>query len=615
MASRLAGRTAPVRCLGAAVLIAFNVNVAFAQGKPAPADTVIKEQIEKTFPIEPLLPDQAALKGFYAGRAFTPVWFDELGPTRAATQVIEEIEQAPTWGLRAQDFVFSRQVKGDWRRTTDEIAAADLELSRAVLRYAEQASGSRITEPERQLSDFIDRRPEMPDFEQVLNRITTSADPAAELRNLQPQHPQFQKLHALYVSLAGTASTSQPELPARGPILVPGASGPDVAILRQLLGVSAAARTANDVYDDALLTAVQAFQKSKGLSADGNIGPRTRKAFQKNNDNDKLQAIVASMEQWRWMPRDLGQRYALVNIPAFSISFVEGGKTELSERVIVGKPQTPTPVFSKAMSSIVLKPSWYLPDSIKREKLLAASRRGGSLEGEGLVVKKGSRTVKSWSVDWQKANLSQYAIYQPSGDGNALGDVKFLFPNKFSVYLHDTPNKSLFASSDRAYSHGCVRLRNPIKVAQFLLDWDQPGTFDAKRLSTRGPANNEITLQNPLPVHVGYFNVWVNDDGQAQYFGDPYGHAERIELALAGKWDAIDKGPRHDMDSNPGVIATNLSADNDSSRPKRSAAAAAAPGATAMGLLAVPAEKPKLFAPSKPHKQGYVSELMNSAFR
>jgi hypothetical protein len=159
-------------------------------------------------------------------------------------------------------------------------------------------------------------------------------------------------------------------------------------------------------------------------------------------------------------------------------------------------------------------------------------------------------------VNWEKANLAVYQIYQPSGDGNALGNVKFLFPNKHSVYLHDTPNKSLFQADERLFSHGCVRLRNPVSFAQKILDLDKgKGAYDAKRLADRGPGNNEITLDDPLPVHVGYFSVWISDDGKAEFYGDPYGHDKRVALALEGRWNEIDKGPRHQTVPDSGLLA------------------------------------------------------------
>lgn len=610
--------------LGALICVMATVGAAAQTLDVVAGDVALKAQLDHPSAAVPLS-EQDVLKKFYEARAYTPVWFDETGPTRAADLVMNEFEQAATWGLQRASYTLAHASKGSAHRNPTDIAAADLEISAGILRYAREASGGRITDPERLLSDFIDRRPQLPDAAHVLNDVSAAADPGAVLRGYHPQHEQFLKLHDLYVSLAGSAAEAPTlQIAREGPMLVPGSHGPEIAALRQRLGVKGGA--ADDVYDDELLVSVKSFQKLNKLGADGLVGSRTRQALQKQDHGDRLAAIVANMEQWRWMPRDLGKRYVFVNIPAYSIDFMEDGKSQLSERVIVGKPDTPTPMFSKNMTTVVLKPSWSLPNSIKREKLLRAMRRGGSLEGEGLVVKKGSRTIKSWDVDWENANLAHYTIYQPSGDGNALGNVKFLFPNKFSVYLHDTPNKSLFEAADRAYSHGCIRLRNPLKVAQFVLDWDRgEGEVDVKRLSSRGPDNNDMALQSPLPMHVGYFTVWAGENGEAQYFDDPYGHVERVNLALAGKWDAIDHGPRIDNTANPGLYAASGDEDGSGSRKLRRGSAGAPEQAgqsleAPAGLLAVPSPTPSKAAAAaedvKPkHKNGFVSDLMNSAFR
>ena len=376
-------------------------------------------------------------------------------------------------------------------------------------------------------------------------------------------------------------------------MLAPGQTHADVAVLRRRLDV-AASGDASDVYDPTLVTAVKAFQTAAGLRADGFVGKKTRAALSADG-SEKISSVLANMEEWRWMPEDLGKTHLFINVPSFSIDLVEDGKPVLSERVIAGKNSTQTPIFSKELTAIVLKPSWYLPDSIKLEKLLSAQRRGSPIENEGYKIKKGNKPVESWTVDWNTANLKDYAIFQPSGDRNALGDVKFLFHNKHSVYLHDTPMKSLFEASDRLFSHGCVRLRNPLSLAQRLLDDDKgPGAIKVKSLINDGPGNNQVTLDRPLPVHAGYFTVWVNADGETEFLGDPYGHEQRITLALQQKWDAIDKGADHLA----AVDTQQLKAVSIQSAPKRVAQETAAPRrfAPPSGVtrtLAAPESKPE----------------------
>ncbi|MEZ5900109.1 MAG: L,D-transpeptidase family protein [Hyphomicrobiaceae bacterium] len=576
--------------------------------------------------------DELALRRFYANRDFRPFWYDQTGPTRAAVAVIAQLADAESWGLKAKDFELSPQARdtGSSRRSPQEVAAIEYELMNAVLRYARQASGGRIVAPDRDLSDFLDRRPELPDSIDVIDKVTSAADPGKALQSFQPQHEQFQRLHAFYAKTkAEAAKIAATRIDPRGPMLVPGTRSDEIARLRARLGV--ASNGDNTLYDTDLKNAVKAFQRSNGLSSDGLVGRGTRAALSRDASAN-LDSVVASMEEWRWMPRDLGATHLLVNIPSFTVQLVQNGKTTLTERVIVGKPATPTPIFSKPMTTIVMRPSWFLPDSIKVEKLLSAARRGRSLESEGIVVKKGKRTVSSWKVNWEKANLSAYSIYQPSGDGNALGDVKFLFPNKHSVYLHDTPNKSLFQTSERLYSHGCVRLRNPVSFAQKLFDIEKgEGELDAKRLADSGPGNNEITLDKPIPVHVGYFSVWIDDDGHAEFYGDPYGHDERVTLALDGRWKEIDKGPRHNTEPDSGLLAgARLSGGSDVSDAStaRASRPSVRPGkfvppfgllvtptstSSSGGLFSPPKAAAKSSQPSNPRRHS-VGDLMTSAF-
>lgn len=489
-----------------------------------------------------------ALMVYYHGRGYRPVWVDARGPTRAARQVISELAKAPDYGLDEKTFTLKANAVprrgGTW--TAEQTAAAEFEISTLVLKYANDARGGRIRAPEEQLSSYLDRTPDLPDPAVVLADTTASHTPDAVLRSYQPQQQQFRLLQAAYSKLRSEETVEEHvSVPEQGPLLLKGKRHKDVVALRKRLGLADAGKD-GDLYDADVIKAVKAFQKSAGLSADGMVGKKTRLVLAGQSNKGGLERIRANMEAWRWMPADLGEEYLFVNIPAFSIELVKDNTLRLSERVITGRSDKQTPVFSKKLATIVLRPQWHLPDSIKIEKLLSAQRRGRRLEDLGYVIKKGRRTVKSWQVNWAKANLSHYQISQPSGDDNALGDVKFLFPNKHSVYLHDTPSKALFKESERTFSHGCIRLRNPLTVAQTLLDDDKgSGSFNVKRLVDRGPGSNSIELEQPMPIHVAYFTAWADKDGNVNYFRDVYGHEQRIKLALAGKWKAIDKGEHH----------------------------------------------------------------------
>lgn len=557
-----------------------------------------------------------ALRVYYEARGWQPVWVDQRGATRAGESILEELRRAPSYGLDAADFKMPANAvamqNGAW--TPEQMAAAEIELSAALLEYAREARGGRITDPQAALSTYLDRRPQLPDPVQVLITAAVADDPAELLRDYHPNHDQFWKLQAVYAAqLSEAAKAAETAIPLNGPLLVPGMRHDDVRVLRARLKVPASTDSATDVYDDPLVAAVKAFQDSADLTSDGYIGKSTRKALAAQ-PTEHLARLRANLEQWRWMPENLGDTHLFVNIPKFSITFNQHGKTVLEERIIVGKSTTQTPIFSKAMRTIVLRPEWQLPDSIKIEKLLAARRAGTTLEDQGYVIKKGKKTVESTEVDWSKADLSAYQFFQPSGDGNALGNVKFLFPNKHSVYLHDTPMKSLFDEKVRLFSHGCVRLRNPLALAQRLLDFDKgQGQIDVKKLVARGPGANAIQLDEPVPIHVAYFTAWVGDDGVLQTFADVYGHEERITLALDQRWKDIDKGDDHLAAVDTLQLKDVRIVQRPAAPPQPRAAPPQRRFAQPMGVTKVVAKPSFTFKPAKYRPDGGVGDIMRNS--
>jgi L,D-transpeptidase YcbB len=476
------------------------------------------------------------------------------GYTDRALAVMAVFATADEWGLNPDDFSVP-PLPDDAPDATplsrEERIEAESKFSLNVLKYARYARGGRIFEPSKQLSSYLDRGPQFANPLQVILDVAEAQKPGDVLRNLHPKHPQFEKLRQKYLEITSKRDEADKivRIPA-GPKLIPGKKHPQVAMLRRRLDVPAAAVAGwpadENHYDDKLAAAVAKFQDERGQKADGIVGSKTRAAL---NDIEapSPEKYLANMEHWRWMPEDLGNFYVWVNIPDFMVRVVKDGKIVHEERIVVGELDKQTPVFSDVMETIYFNPRWNVPESIKVLELYPSlARGGGSFQRQGLKLMRNGKPVNPGSVDWSRADIRNYDVYQPSGPGNVLGVVKFTFPNKHAVYLHDTTAKSLFNEASRPFSHGCMRVRNPMRLAEVLLENDK-GWNAAQVHETQQSSDDEVPvkLSSKIPVHVTYLTTLFDDAGNEQTFKDIYGHEKRLKLAIAGKFDQIVKGPDH----------------------------------------------------------------------
>ncbi len=491
--------------------------------------------------------DRAVLAEYYAARKYKAVWVDRNGLKPRAKEVIAEIEKAGDWGLDASAFTLPAL------EATNAKALADAEtmLALAILKYARHARGGRIMDPAVTLSSYLDRVPQLLEPKDVLVLIASYDQPDAYLRGLHPQHPQFEKLRTAYLALRDAGPLKKVAQLPKGTTLRPGKKHRHVVLLRKRLGLEVPqvnGKPGNEqLYDESLKEAVIAFKKEKGIEpANGIVNGAVRNAL---NDVRTItpEQFLANMEQWRWMPNDLGSLYVWVNIPEFTLRIAKNGEIVHTERAITGLVNKQTPVFSEDMKLINFRPRWNVPNSIKVRELWPSLARGGrSFQRQGLRLSRNGRVIDPNSIDWSQSDIRSFDVYQPPGSGNALGNVKFSFPNKHLVYMHDTPSKSLFDKTTRAFSHGCMRIRNPQRMAEILLaedkGWDAAQIDD---LIKNGPSNNEVQLDRRIPMHVTYFTAWIDENGETHSARDIYGHEKRIKLALAGKWKQIDKGQNH----------------------------------------------------------------------
>lgn len=510
-----------------------------------------------------------AIVAFYRERKFAPVWVAADGVSPRARGVLAELADADAEGLKAQDYLppemsaFADDLAG-LTGEVERLARLDLGLTAAAVRYAMHASGGRIV-PNR-ISGYHDLNPPTVKPREAAERLATADDPAVYLASLHPVHPAYQAFRRELAKLRAATGDEDRRPVADGPTIRLGQADDRLPAIRErlaslgyLAGVSEeeaatvaeadaplfgsdveivtvvqsppVRSTGAGVLDLQTTEAVKAFQAAAGLAPDGIIGPRTIAALNGDSSGDRLRRLVYNMERLRWLPRDLGAKHVLVNQAAFELQVVENGATVWRTKVIVGKPDNQTAFFSDEMETVVFNPYWGVPGSIIVNEMLPELRRDpGYLDREGYqVTDLSGRVIPSSSVDWYRINTANLPIgvRQPPGPQNALGEIKFLFPNQHSIYMHDTPSKPLFSKPVRAFSHGCVRVENPRRFAELILGWDQ------SRIAAEiaGSYNQSVPLERKVPVHLAYFTAWPDEAGNIQYHGDIYGRDELLERA------------------------------------------------------------------------------------
>ena len=384
----------------------------------------------------------------------------------------------------------------------------------------------------------------MPDPAELLPRVASAQDAAAELRKLNPSHPDFEELRKAYLVVTGRRQQDAPKVPPpipEGPVLKVGDTDPQVAMVRVRLDVPS--ETGKDTYFDRELgNEIRNYLRRNGKSRRREINDDLRALLNAPPPPPKmpdLTTIQANMLRWRWMPRDLGSTHIWNNIPEYETRLIKDGTVIHRERIIVGQPDQQTPIFSDKMEHIVFKPQWGVPNSIKISDLLPKLRNGDTnvLERRGMKIVKNGREVPAERIRWSSVDIRYLNIVQGPSDWNPLGEMKFMFPNRHSVYMHDTTSRHLFSSSERAFSHGCIRVRNPRKLATAIFTevegWDAARIPDY--LGRRAEENNSVDLAKPIPVHNVYFTLVPDGAGGFRRYRDVYGHDRRIADAISGK--------------------------------------------------------------------------------
>ena len=484
----------------------------------------------------------ADIAAFYKANGYSSLWTGRTGRERQRRSALfQALSQAGNHGLPAARYdAAGLQAKMKAAKSARDRGLVEVEMSRTFLQYSRDLQTG-VLVPSR-IDRAIVRQVPYRDRTSYLVNFSKSS-PNGFFKALAPKTMEYTALMKEKLRMERLLAKGGwgPKVPAKA--LKAGQSGEAVVALRnRLISMGFLKRTNSQTYDAAMQSAVQQFQLAHGLVADGAAGPATMVEINKSVQT-RLQSIIVAMERERWVNQERGQRHILVNIPDFTAKIVDNGKITFSTRSVVGanKDDRPTPEFSDVMEFMVINPSWYVPRSIVTKEYLPALKRNRNAVRHIEITDSKGRKVNRGAVNFSQytAKTFPFAMRQPPSKGNALGLVKFMFPNVHNIYLHDTPAKNLFGREVRAYSHGCVRLADPFDFAYALLAKQQsnPESYFQSVLATG--RETRVDLKSPVPVHIIYRTAFTTPKGHTQYRRDIYGRDAKVWNALSNAGVAL----------------------------------------------------------------------------
>ena len=513
--------------------------------------------------------ERKAIESFYAARNYAPLWIRDGRLTGGAKTAILRMKNAQADALEPTDYAVPDFGSANG---ADQLAAADYKLTYAALNYARHLSLGRIA-PTRVTAE-VDYGKRDIDNAGMLRKLAEARDANAAFDSFEPPHQAYKALKRKLAELRGAgARADADERIAGGPAIKPGDKDARVPQLRERLNVRLVAQGARTVqvrdqrtgriklvklpaedpkanelvYDKALFNAIKNVQARADIKPTGVIDGRTLAAINGPTPQQKIDTVMANMERWRWLPRNLSANYVMVNVPDYTLKVVRDDNVVWRTKIVAGKPQTPTPLLTAAMDNVVVNPSWYVPQSIIQNELLPQYASDPNIfDRMGLEVKRGPD--------------GHINVVQPPGMANALGRIKFNFPNKYQVYLHDTPERRLFAQDKRAFSHGCMRVENPTKFGEVMLAMAIPGPTPTQPQIERLVGHEEkiFKMVNRPMVHLTYQTAFVDDDGRLQIRDDIYGFDKRIHTIMTSDERRVaDVAPPQDKTRDLATLKSN----------------------------------------------------------
>ncbi|MDH3329647.1 MAG: L,D-transpeptidase family protein [Desulfobulbaceae bacterium] len=495
-----------------------------------------------------IINEDLCLATIYAAKGMKPLWVSENGPDKNAAVILQVLENAESEGLRASDYNVEG-IKSLWQSSKpDHLARLDTQLTLNFIKYAHDVSYGRIIPFKTDPKLFAEAGDSHFKPVQVVEQALAAPDLARYLADLPPSHEYYRKLRTALQFYRNIDLSNGWNKVEDGKTLHPGDMDERIRQIRQLLpqtGDLDLEAEKEILYDEQLVPVIKKFQKQFGLEEDGIIGRKTLAALN-TSPAEIISKIILNMARWRWQEHELGRRYIMVNIANYDLKAVEDGQEILEMAVIVGKLQHQTPVFSHRVQYVDFNPFWNIPPSIARNEELPELRKD-----RFYLVNRRVRLFSNWQTDgveldstainWQSVTpreMNRYKLRQDPGPWNALGPVKLVFPNKYNVYIHGTPAQELFEHNKRNFSHGCIRASQPLALVKFALsgekqDWSMEKIQEIIALEKRKVVN----LSTPLPIHITYQTVWVDNQGIINFNEDTYGRDRKLAEILFASSD------------------------------------------------------------------------------
>lgn len=508
-------------------------------------------------------PEKSFLKKLYTQLLFVPVWMNEEAPSPMTKALFKHVKNDPTLDkdgrLYRELLNLEEQLHSVYANHGKLTQKMDLEfkVSKFYKEYTDYAYWGSINWGAFQArisnlivngvsTEWILHRPQANAIGMLENALF-GADLANELKKTTPKKYHYKQLQKKVADYREIKANGGWETVTLTETLKPGKSADGVPSLRQRLIITGdylpcEESSDESVYDACLQKAVKYFQRRNGLADDGEVGPKTLAVLNKTVD-ERIQTLLLNLDRIKWLNDPKTKRHIIINIPDFMLYFEQDGELIQTFRTIVGTPKNPTPIFSNSVKTIVLNPQWNVPKSIiQKEYIPKLLRNSNVLRKEKIEVYNGwgrdAVKVNPASVNWAAYRYSKtvpYRLAQTAGTHNALGKVKFLFPNKFSVYMHDTPTKHLFKKDKRAFSHGCIRLQKPRELLETFSTFEENVDFEKSQKILEGTRKKYLPLDEQVPIDVIYLTAWVDYEGQLQFRNDVYGYDE-MQLKSFKKW-------------------------------------------------------------------------------